>query len=82
MLLILSLPLSVLTTAALRQFLAAVRSPLPEGASTMAAQLDDVPNEALFGELLRRMKCASKSEKRLILVGIMLSLTHYILLGC
>jgi adenylate kinase len=35
----------------------------------MAAQLDDVPNEALFGELLRRMKCASKSEKRLILVG-------------
>lgn len=83
LLLSLSLSLSLLATAAaLRQFLAAVRSALPERASTMAAQLEDVPNEALFGELLRRMKCASKSEKRLILVGITLRLIHYIPLAC
>lgn len=48
----------------------------------MEAQLDDVPNEALFGELLRRMKCASKSEKRLILVGMRLRLFYYIPLAC
>jgi hypothetical protein len=34
-----------------------------------AAQLEDVPNESLFSELLRRMKCAPKPEKRIILVG-------------
>jgi adenylate kinase len=34
-----------------------------------AAQLEDVPNDTLFHEVLRRMKCAPKSEKRLILVG-------------
>ena len=35
-----------------------------------AAQLEDVPNDTLFHEVLRRMKCAPKSEKRVILVGI------------
>jgi adenylate kinase len=35
----------------------------------MAAQLEDVPNDALFHEVLRRMKCAPKTEKRVILVG-------------
>jgi hypothetical protein len=34
-----------------------------------AAQLEDVPSESLFSELLRRMKCAPKPEKRIILVG-------------
>ncbi|XP_024387905.1 adenylate kinase 4 [Physcomitrium patens] len=34
-----------------------------------AANLEDVPNDVLFHELLRRMKCAPKQEKRLILVG-------------
>ncbi|EFJ26263.1 hypothetical protein SELMODRAFT_441992 [Selaginella moellendorffii] len=33
------------------------------------ADLADVPVDDLMGELLRRMKCANKPEKRLILVG-------------
>ncbi|GMJ14003.1 adenylate kinase 1 [Hibiscus trionum] len=31
--------------------------------------LEDVPSESLMTELLRRMKCATKPEKRLILIG-------------
>ncbi len=42
----------------------------PEVIMAAAAQLEDVPNESLFSELLRRMKCAPKPEKRIILVGI------------
>jgi adenylate kinase len=34
-----------------------------------SAMLEDVPNDTLFTELLRRMKCAPKQEKRIILVG-------------
>ncbi|KAG0561298.1 hypothetical protein M758_9G052600 [Ceratodon purpureus] len=34
-----------------------------------AAQLEDVPNDTLFHELMRRMRCAPKQEKRIILVG-------------
>lgn len=34
-----------------------------------AAQLEDVPNDTLFHELMRRMRCAPKQEKRVILVG-------------
>lgn len=33
------------------------------------ADLADVPSEHLMAELLRRMKCASKPDKRLILIG-------------
>ncbi|KAE8670335.1 Adenylate kinase 3 [Hibiscus syriacus] len=32
-------------------------------------KLEDVPSESLMTELLRRMKCAAKPEKRLILIG-------------
>ncbi|GAY51040.1 hypothetical protein CUMW_131220 [Citrus unshiu] len=38
-------------------------------ASSSAANLEDVPSVDLMTELLRRMKCASKPDKRLILVG-------------
>ena len=38
--------------------------------SEMAANLEDVPSIDLMTELLRRMKCSSKPDKRLILVGI------------
>lgn len=31
--------------------------------------LEDVPNDALMTEMLRRMRCAPKKEKRLILIG-------------
>ncbi|KAK8684432.1 hypothetical protein V6N13_040461 [Hibiscus sabdariffa] len=31
--------------------------------------LEDVPSESLMSELLRRMKCATKPDKRLILIG-------------
>ncbi|CAM6038329.1 unnamed protein product [Sphagnum compactum] len=33
------------------------------------ANLEDVSNEDLFAEFLRRMKCATKGEKRIILIG-------------
>jgi hypothetical protein len=36
----------------------------------MAANLEDVPSLDLMHELLRRMKCSSKPDKRLILIGI------------
>jgi hypothetical protein len=35
----------------------------------MAANLEDVPSMELMTELLRRMKCSSKPDKRVILVG-------------
>ncbi|XP_052137730.1 adenylate kinase 3 isoform X1 [Oryza glaberrima] len=35
----------------------------------MAASLEDVPSMELMTELLRRMKCSSKPDKRVILVG-------------
>ncbi|KAK7350695.1 hypothetical protein VNO77_09573 [Canavalia gladiata] len=38
-------------------------------ASSSAPNLDDVPSLDLMSELLRRMKCASKPDKRLILIG-------------
>ena len=38
--------------------------------SSAATNLEDVPSLDLMTELLRRMKCASKPDKRLILVGI------------
>ena len=34
------------------------------------ASLEDVSNDDLFAEFLRRMKCATKGEKRIILIGI------------
>lgn len=45
------------------------------------ANLEDIPSVDLTTELLRRMKCATKPDKRLILVGnysISLSTSHYI----
>ena len=44
-------------------------------ASSAAPNLEDVPSVDLMSELLRRMKCASKPDKRLILIGIH-SLSH------
>ncbi|KAM0018742.1 putative adenylate kinase [Helianthus debilis subsp. tardiflorus] len=38
-------------------------------ATSAAANLEDVPSVDLMTELLRRMKCSSKPDKRLILVG-------------
>jgi predicted protein tyrosine phosphatase len=38
-------------------------------AAAMAANLEDVPSLDLMHELLRRMKCSSKPDKRLILIG-------------
>nr|XP_025672918.1 adenylate kinase 4 isoform X2 [Arachis hypogaea] len=38
-------------------------------ASSAAPNLEDVPSVDLMSELLRRMKCASKPDKRLILIG-------------
>lgn len=38
-------------------------------AMAAAAQLEDVPNDSLFHEVMRRLKCAPKQEKRVILVG-------------
>lgn len=39
-------------------------------ASSAAANLEDVPSVNLMTELLRRMKCSSKPDKRLILIGL------------
>lgn len=41
--------------------------------SAAAVNLDDVPSLDLMTELLRRMKCAPKPDKRLILIGILFS---------
>lgn len=38
-------------------------------ASSASANLEDVPSVDLMTELLRRMKCSTKPDKRLILVG-------------
>ncbi|KAB5532127.1 hypothetical protein DKX38_018797 [Salix brachista] len=38
-------------------------------ASSAAVNLEDVPSVNLMTELLRRMKCSSKPDKRLILIG-------------
>jgi hypothetical protein len=38
-------------------------------AAEMAANLEDVPSLDLMHELLRRMKCSSKPDKRLIVIG-------------
>jgi len=46
------------------------RRALPVAAAAeMAANLEDVPSLDLMHELLRRMKCSSKPDKRLILIG-------------
>ena len=37
--------------------------------SAASANLEDVPSVDLMSELLRRMKCSSKPDKRLILIG-------------
>lgn len=34
-----------------------------------SVNLEDVPSESLMSELLRRMRCSSKPDKRLILIG-------------
>ncbi|WOL02431.1 hypothetical protein Cni_G11150 [Canna indica] len=39
-------------------------------ASAAGADLEDVPSLDLMTELLRRMKCASKPDKRLILIAL------------
>jgi len=39
-------------------------------AAAMATNLEDVPSLDLMHELLRRMKCSSKPDKRLILIGM------------
>lgn len=39
--------------------------------SSAAENLEDVPSVDLMTELLRRMKCSTKPDKRLILVGIL-----------
>ncbi|MBA0830991.1 hypothetical protein Goarm_015484 [Gossypium armourianum] len=36
--------------------------------ATNSMNLEDIPSESLMSELLRRMKCASKPDKRLILI--------------
>lgn len=41
-----------------------------ERAREAMASLEDVSNDDLFAEFLRRMKCATKGEKRIILIGI------------
>ncbi|XP_022735953.1 adenylate kinase 4-like [Durio zibethinus] len=37
--------------------------------ASSSVDLEDVPSESLMSELLRRMKCATKPEKRLIFIG-------------
>ncbi|OMO84018.1 Adenylate kinase [Corchorus capsularis] len=37
--------------------------------ASSSVNLEDVPSESLMSELLRRMKCATKPDKRLILIG-------------
>ncbi|XP_022729690.1 adenylate kinase 4-like isoform X1 [Durio zibethinus] len=37
--------------------------------ASSSSNLEDVPSESLMNELLRRLKCATKPEKRLILIG-------------
>lgn len=51
-----------------QRFKRAIEKQNPAGAAAMAT-LEDVSNEDLFAEFLRRMKCATKGEKRIILIG-------------
>lgn len=51
-----------------QRFKRAIEKQNPAGAAAMA-NLEDVSNEDLFAEFLRRMKCATKGEKRIILIG-------------
>ncbi|XVF08734.1 hypothetical protein REPUB_Repub07fG0028600 [Reevesia pubescens] len=37
--------------------------------ASSSVNLEDIPSESLMTELLRRMKCATKPEKRVILIG-------------
>ncbi|TYI51998.1 hypothetical protein E1A91_D12G215400v1 [Gossypium mustelinum] len=37
--------------------------------ASSSVNLEEIPSESLMNELLRRMKCAPKPEKRLILIG-------------
>ncbi|KAH1074681.1 hypothetical protein J1N35_027009 [Gossypium stocksii] len=37
--------------------------------ASISVNLEEIPSESLMNELLRRMKCAPKPEKRLILIG-------------
>ncbi|KAK8657787.1 hypothetical protein V6N13_036010 [Hibiscus sabdariffa] len=37
--------------------------------ASSSVNLEEIPSEALMNELLRRLKCASKPEKRLVLIG-------------
>lgn len=45
-------------------------------ASNSVANLEDVPSVDLMTELLRRMKCSTKPDKRLILIGNLFILYH------
>ncbi|RWW15938.1 hypothetical protein GW17_00020199 [Ensete ventricosum] len=51
-------------------------------ASGGSVDLEDVPSLDLMTELLRRMKCASKPDKRLILIGIGSFLRNLFVLDC
>lgn len=42
--------------------------------ASSTANLEDVPSVDLMNELLRRMKCSTKPDKRVILVGNLLLL--------
>ncbi|RWW67297.1 hypothetical protein BHE74_00025265, partial [Ensete ventricosum] len=55
---------------------------LAEMASGGSVDLEDVPSLDLMTELLRRMKCASKPDKRLILIGIGSFLRNLFVLDC
>jgi hypothetical protein len=55
-------------SSVVQRFKRAIERQNPAGAAAMA-NLEDVSNEDLFAEFLRRMKCASKGEKRIILIG-------------
>ncbi|KAK8537690.1 hypothetical protein V6N12_043841 [Hibiscus sabdariffa] len=37
--------------------------------ASSSVNLEEIPSESLMNELLRRLKCASKPEKRLVLIG-------------
>ncbi|KHG20086.1 Adenylate kinase B [Gossypium arboreum] len=37
--------------------------------TSSSVNLEEIPSESLMNELLRRMKCAPKPDKRLILIG-------------
>jgi len=55
-------------SSVVQRFERAIEKQNPAGAAAMA-NLEDVSNEDLFAEFLRRMKCATKGEKRIILIG-------------